>query len=169
MTENQKEHEWIESIVERYERPLCQYAYSILQNPDAARETVQDTFLRLCKQGRKRVEKRIPAWLFRVCRNRAIDIIRKEKRMSPLTDAHRATLASSERTPDKTAEAHEQQSELLGLLSKLPPNQSEVIRLKFQQSMSYHQIAEVTQLSESNIGYLIHTGIRTLRNQMASL
>ena len=39
--------------------------------------------------------------------------------------------------------------------------------LKFQHQMSYREIAEVTSLSESNVGYLIHVGIQTLRQQSA--
>ena len=126
-------------------------------------------FLSLCKQGRKRVEKKIPAWLYRVCRNRAVDVIRKEKHMTALTDVHQATLASTDRSPDQVAEIREHKSHLLALLGQLPDNQREVIRLKFQQQMSYRQIARVTRLSESNVGYLIHTGIKNLRGQMASL
>ena len=169
MPSKQTENEWLQSIVERYERPLCQYAYSLLRNADVAREVVQDTFLKLCKQGQRRVESKIPAWLYRVCRNRAVDVIRKETRMTTLTESHEAVLASRDRSPDQMAEMHDQTSHLLTFLRELPQNQREVIRLKFQQQMSYRQIAEVTALSESNIGYLIHTGIKNLRGQMASL
>ena len=59
--ENEREH-WLHEIVERYERPLCQYAYSILGNADLAGEVVQDTFLRLWKQDRSRVEDHVAPW-----------------------------------------------------------------------------------------------------------
>ena len=48
----------------------------------------------------------------------------------------------------------------------LPANQQEVIRLKFQHGLSYKQIAEVTQLSVSNVGFLIHAGLKTLRQRL---
>jgi len=54
-------------------------------------------------------------------------------------------------------------------LSKLPEKQQEVIRLKFQQQMSYREIAQCTELSESNVGYLLSTGLKTLREQMINL
>ena len=54
---------------------------------------------------------------------------------------------------------------MLRLLDELPDNQQEVIRLKFQNGMSYKEIQDVTNLSISNIGYLIHVGIKTMRRQ----
>ena len=47
----------------------------------------------------------------------------------------------------------------------LPANQQEVLRLKFQNGFSYKQIAGITGLSVSNVGFLIHTGIQRLRKR----
>ncbi|MBC8453737.1 sigma-70 family RNA polymerase sigma factor [PVC group bacterium] len=161
--------DWLHSIVKRYERPLCQYAYSILNNAETAREVVQDSFLKLCQQSRNRIEKKIPAWLFLVCRNRALDVIRKNKRMMELDEKQEAELVSARRRPDENAVVNENVSIVLKLLAKLPENQREVIRLKFQQELSYREIASITELSESNVGYLIHVGIKDLRGRMAVL
>ncbi|MEN8713450.1 MAG: sigma factor-like helix-turn-helix DNA-binding protein [Verrucomicrobiales bacterium] len=40
------------------------------------------------------------------------------------------------------------------------------MRLKFQGDLSYKEISEVTGLSVSNVGFLIHTGIKRLRSLM---
>jgi RNA polymerase sigma factor (sigma-70 family) len=71
---------WIEQALERYERPLVGYALRLVGDPDAARDVVQDTFLRLCKADRRKVEQGLAAWLYTVCRNRALDLMRREKR-----------------------------------------------------------------------------------------
>ncbi len=49
----------------------------------------------------------------------------------------------------------------------LPANQQECIRLKFQHGLSYKQISQVTDLSVTNVGFLIHTGLKTLRKQLS--
>jgi RNA polymerase sigma-70 factor (ECF subfamily) len=160
---------WILSLVRRYERPLCSYAFNLLRNLEWARDAVQDTFLRLCGQKPATLKGHEAPWLFRVCRNRSLDILRKEKRIEPMENVHEETTASDNPGPDQQAE----QSDLKGLLprflSKLPQKQQEIIRLKFQQQMSYREIAECTALSESNVGYLLHTGLKTLREQMINL
>ena len=54
------------------------------------------------------------------------------------------------------------------MLAGLPDNQQEVVRLKFQDGLSYKEIAGVTGLTVSNVGFLIHTAIHTLRREFAA-
>ena len=53
------------------------------------------------------------------------------------------------------------------MLETLPTNQREVIRLKFQNGFSYQEISRISGHSVSNVGYLIHTGLKTIRGQLA--
>jgi RNA polymerase sigma-70 factor (ECF subfamily) len=160
---------WITALVRRYERPLCSYAFSLLRNLEWARDAVQDTFLRLCGQKPEKLKDREAPWLFRVCRNRSLDILRKETPMQAMSDPQEAELTSKERSPDEQAARGDLGRLLPRFLSALPKNQQEVIRLKFQQQLSYREIAQCTQLSESNVGFLLHTGLKTLREQMINL
>ena len=87
--------------------------------------------------------------------------------MSVLTESQSQTCPSPDPTPPQAAETRETRGEVLRRLAELPPNQQEVLRLKFQHEMSYKQIAEVTGLSTGNVGFLIHTGIKALRKMLA--
>ena len=69
--------------------------------------------------------------------------------------------------PAELAEREEAHSEVMRFLDRLPPNQKEVIRLKFQGEMSYKEISEVTSLSVSNVGFLMHTGLKRLRQLLS--
>ena len=75
-------------------------------------------------------------------------------------------LNDSSPDPSRAMEDRERHAEVMGLLEKLPENQREVIRLKFQGDLSYKEISDVTGLSVSNVGFLIHTGIKRLRSLM---
>ena len=75
-----------------------------------------------------------------------------------------ATISSPQLLPQEQAEQTEQAGHVLQLLSQLPENQQEVIRLKFQQGLSYKEISSVTGLTVTNVGFLIHTGIKRLRS-----
>ncbi|MEI9896470.1 MAG: sigma-70 family RNA polymerase sigma factor [Chthoniobacter sp.] len=65
--------------------------------------------------------------------------------------------------PADALEQREAATSLFHLLDALPSNQREVIRLKFQNDLSYREIADVTQLSVTNVGFLLHTGLKKLR------
>ena len=161
--------EWIHALVRQHERPLCRYAYSLTGDTSRAQDAVQETFLRLCKQDRRSIEGHEAAWLFKVCRSRALDMKRKEKPMESLHDQPEACMASPGKTPAESVIQQDTEQLLPSLVDQLPPPQREVIRLKFQQCLSYREIARITELSESNVGYLIHNGIKALRDQMNTL
>jgi RNA polymerase sigma factor (sigma-70 family) len=157
---------FIEQALRDYESPLIAYAQSLLRNHEQARDVVQDTFIRLCRQAPEAVAAKLKSWLFTVCRNRALDLIRQEKRKLQLADAQWQSLADGRPQPDQAAEHGDRHSQLTALLARLPENQREVILLKFQHDLSYRQIQQITGLSSGNIGFLIHTGIQQLRRSL---
>ena len=148
--------EWVRATVEQYAGPLTRYAASILGNAAQAQDVVQDTFIRLCAQEQGSVEARLAEWLFTVCRNRALDIARKEGRMSAWNEEEMARQPSPEPSPTTLAEQHETTTAALTALASLPRNQQEVVRLKFQNGLSYEEISRVTHLTVGNVGFLIH-------------
>ena len=68
--------------------------------------------------------------------------------------------------PGEQIENDEQGQDILRLLTTLSPNQQEVVRLKFQAGLSYRQIAEVTGLTVTNVGYLLHAALANLRERI---
>ena len=158
---------WVRKLLAEYEQPLTQYAARLTGNLEAARDVVQETFLRLCRLEPGSIDGRVAAWLYTVCRNRALDVRRKESRMKLLNDANLETSAGPERDPAQLAETRDGAGQVLQALTLLPDNQQEVVRLRFQGGLSYKEIAEVTGLSISNVGYLIHTALKTIREQLA--
>ena len=69
--------------------------------------------------------------------------------------------------PGEALEQEEAIAAALAALQTLTANQQEVIRLKFQHGLSYKQIAQVTTLSVTNVGFLMHTGLKILRRRLA--
>lgn len=159
---------WITEALERYESQLVRYATWILGDIERARDVVQETFLRLCREKPSRIRDHLAQWLFTVCRNLAFDVRKKENRMSPLSDADVNAIPSDRVGPRPLAalERKETMSQILRLVGTLPKNQREVIYLKFQCDLSYKEISEVTRLSVTNVGFLIHTAIKALRKEL---
>jgi len=151
------------ALLRRFELPLLQYATRILGDRERARDVVQETFLELERKGRRETDSAPAKWLFTVCRNRALNICRKEKRMTYLDEETLERTPAQEPAPNERIEREEAGGFLLRIVATLPPRQQEVLQLKFQNDLSYQEIAEVTKLSVNHVGVLIHTALKTLR------
>ena len=156
--------DWIRAALERHEGPLLRYAQRITGDADRARDVVQETFLRLCRQQRAELDGHLVEWLYTVCRRQALDVRRREQRMATLAPSE--AVLSNGREPERHAEDQETAARALRLLAELPENQQRVLRLKFEHGLSYREIAEATGLSASNVGYLIHVGLKALRQKL---
>ena len=74
---------------------------------------------------------------------------------------------SGDPAPAAAIERHEATSDILRHLATLPDKQQEAVHLKFHAGLSYQQIADVLDTSVSNVGVLLHTAIKTLREALA--
>ncbi len=168
MTENASE--WptdaIDRLVQRYERPLLAYASRMLGGDwQGAQDAVQETFLRLCRENREKIESRVAAWLFSVCRSRVIDM-QRTNHSTPI-DASLVTVADPSPDAVQVASDAEDKIHLNQLVGDLSPRQQEVLRLRMQAGLSYREIAEVTGLTIGNVGFHLHEAVRNLRNSLA--
>ena len=154
---------FIEKALMDYESPLIGYASTILHDIDLARDVVQDTFVKLCQQDIEKLRENLKSWLFTVCRNRALDLLRKDKRIQPLEEIRWKKFAGPGLQPDEIPQHEERMAQIMSHMNRLTANQREVIILKFQQDLSYQEIHQITGLTTGNIGFLIHTGLKRLR------
>ena len=159
----------VQEAVARHQAPLLRYATRLLGgDADRARDVVQDTYVRLMAQPPAQVDGHVAEWLFTVCRNRSHDVLRKEGRMKRFEEGQVERLTAAEPLPGHTLERAEQHAAVLRLIGHLPPNQQEVIRLKFQNGFSYQEISRITSLSVTNVGFILHTAIKALRREMTT-
>ncbi len=167
MDEPQTHAAWIRAALDAYEGPLIRQAARYLGGDlDRARDVVQDTFLRLCQARRDKVEGHLEAWLFTVCRNRAIDVCRKEGRMGALDNAKSRVLASRDASPGDIATRRQAHRQVLKLVETLPADQQRAFRLKFREHKTYREISKEMDTSLGRVSKLITTAMATLRQQM---
>ncbi|MEZ5414926.1 MAG: sigma-70 family RNA polymerase sigma factor [Opitutaceae bacterium] len=152
-----------------HQAPLTRYATKLLGDADRARDVVQDSFIKLMQQPAAAVEGHVVEWLFTVCRHRALDVMRKEGRMKHFAEGEQERVVAAEPRPGRSLEQAETNAAILRLIDRLPPNQQEVVRLKFQNGFSYKEISRITSLSVSNVGFILHTAVTRLRTDFAAL
>ncbi len=167
-TQDNEDATFLERTFMEQQAPLTRYAAKLLNDSDRARDVVQDSFVRLMGQSRAAVAGHTVEWLFTVCRHRALDILRKEGRMKRFEEGELERVAAEDPRPGRAIEAAETQASILELIGRLPANQQEVVRLKFQNGFSYKEISRITELSVTNVGFIIHTAVARLRTELAA-
>ncbi|MES2706738.1 MAG: sigma-70 family RNA polymerase sigma factor [Verrucomicrobiota bacterium] len=158
----------VRRAVRDFEGMLIGYAANLTGDIEMARDVVQDTLIRLHAQDPAKLDgPGLKAWLFTVCRNRALDLLRRNRRLVSLEDSPMDHLPDAAPLPDARAADADETALVLNFMRRLAPNQAEVLRLKFQNDLSYQEIADITGLSATNVGFLIHTGLKKLRILLA--
>ena len=165
---SQEDSGFLERTFAEQQAPLTRYAARLLNDPDRARDVVQDTFIKFMAQTREAINGHAVEWLFTVCRHRALDVLRKEGRMKRFEEGQVERVTAPEPRPGRDLEHAETHAVILQMIDRLPPNQQEVVRLKFQNGFSYKEISRITTLSVSNVGFLIHTAVARLRTEFAA-
>jgi RNA polymerase sigma factor (sigma-70 family) len=157
---------WVQSALERYERPLLQYSMSIVGEIERARDVVQETFMRLHNQDQESIEGHLSQWLFTVCRNCSLKSLKKEDRYIYVEAQEFEQKRCEGLTPLMELERKERVNRLAELVKELPKNQQEVVRLRFHHHHSYQEVSDITGLSVGNVGFLLNAAMRSLRGKM---
>lgn len=166
MPTGEERRRWMAGVVDAWEGRLVAYATRQLRDVERARDVVQDAFLRLWQQDDPALLGVEGPWLYRTCRNRAFDVLRKERRMHVTSEAGALADRDHAATTDPGSPADASAAEprhVLDLVHRLPPRQQEAVRLRFQGGLAYREIAEVMETSVTNVGVLLHSAIRRLR------
>ncbi len=117
-----RRRKWICTALDRYEGQLTRYAQWLTGDTERVRDVVQETFLRLCRHRQSELDGHLAEWLFAVCRNKAIDVCRKESRMTTLSDPQPIETESHEPSPTAVAEQRDSAGRVTQFLDRLPDN-----------------------------------------------
>ncbi len=163
-------------VVAHVQGPLLRYVGRMLGRHDLeAEDVVQETFIRLHKQVRKRGSdsiRHLSTWLFRVAHNQTLDLIRKRKRQknkAPTVSQDPAITAEKVANDmDALSEMLRKESRQVALeaLFKLPPDIRQILLLKIIQGMSLRQVAEIVGVSLSTVNYRLNQGLSDLAGQL---
>jgi RNA polymerase sigma-70 factor (ECF subfamily) len=161
--------EAFDEIVNTYEGPLLRYVSRLVSGSDAAQDVVQNTFIRLFRRWHDAwcPGPRISAWLYRVAHNCAVDHLRRETKRRELHKRHAEESETAAR-PDRgegfrVSEAAEKAAAALHALSL---REQQLVILKVYEEKSYREISEITGLTVSNVGYILHHAMKRLAAEL---
>jgi RNA polymerase sigma-70 factor (ECF subfamily) len=147
------------------ESRLLHFATKLTGNFATAQDIVQDAFLRLHRQQHSTAAPvALPrAWLFTTIRHLALNHHRKHARLvalAPDDDSRSDGTDAAYARPDAALE-HDEALLLLRLcLDELSPADRRLVKLKFEDDLSYDAIARQTKLTRTNVGYRLHTIVK---------
>jgi RNA polymerase sigma-70 factor (ECF subfamily) len=165
-----------EALVRRHQGPVYNFCLRMLGQTEDAADVAQETFVQLYSHlGRLDVREPIAPWLFRVARNRCIDIIRR-RRTVPLgvgddggESLSALELADDDPLPDELAERADLQRLLTSAIADLPPTYSEVVALRYAGDRSFAEIAQILDCDEGAARVRFHRAKTLLRRQLRAL
>ena len=147
------ENQWLDRIYRSYSVDIYRFLLSLLQHPQRAEDVMQDTFL---KAWRSRANAPVPeqekAWLFRIARNTAYDLLRRDGRECSLE-----TVAEAE------GESVFGARELVVLIDSLKKPDVDIVRLKILGGLTHGEIAQVLRMSVHSVKKRYERAIHTLR------
>lgn len=162
----------LESLIERYHRPLFAFLYRLTDDHALADDLAQEVFIRLVKyQGAAPANFR--AWIFTVARNLAHDHFRsahyQHEQPAEFADNDYPTEQDIALSPEHHALYTDGRREIAAALQTLPPDQREVVILRFYHDMSLGEIAGIADAPLGTIKSRLFHALKKLKEPLAQV
>jgi RNA polymerase sigma factor (sigma-70 family) len=162
--------ETIEELFAALEGPLLAYALRYTGEFALAEDVVQEAFMKLHLQFESVAKPR--QWLYRTVHNLALNQRRKTGKSvsfdhSAEGENPAAQSADPALLPDEQIIRHEGIGLVRISLKTLDDRSRELIRLKFNEELSYKEIGARTGLTTGNVGFILHHALKTIAGELA--
>ncbi len=162
-------------LLGRHQQNLFAYILAIVHDEDQANDFFQETFYKAIsyiRAHRYTDSGKFLAWLLRIARNLIIDSVRHNRPMvDVITDDDEEGLQNMLSLSVGTVETdfHNEQtiSDLAEMISRLPQNQQEIIRMRLYENRSFKEIAALTNCSINTALGRMRYAILNLRKMAA--
>ncbi len=151
-------------LAQRHLDPVHRFAVRLLGDRAAAEDVVQDTFLRVWNRaGGWRPTSTVGAWIFRIARNRCLDLLRARR---PQTDVTEMEIPDAPKAPRIVADGERARS-VNDALATLPDRQRMAVVLTYFEELTGPEAAEAMGLSADAFESLLRRARRALKSHLA--
>jgi RNA polymerase sigma-70 factor (ECF subfamily) len=161
-------------LVLKWEKPIYNLNFRMLQDPDEASEATQEVFLSAFRSIKRfRQTARFSTWLYRIACNHCVSRLRRRPPgvqyslddPNPENPIHRSLPIQASHEREVLNE--ERRKRVRQALEHLSPDQRVVVELKFFQELTLEEIAEVVQLPLGTIKSRLYGGLDILKGKLA--
>jgi RNA polymerase sigma-70 factor, ECF subfamily len=151
----------IEELYAKYADTVFRYCLRQVGRRDLAEDIASEVFLTLCQRLEQIRDEQLPAWLFSVAKNKAIDYWR-----------HQAVTVRYEQAQEETTVAPATDISFENMLQNnrsLKPIHRMCLTLRFVYEMSRSEIAQLTGLSEVQIKGHLQYALKLMRQSLTEI
>ncbi len=157
-------------LVNRHRRRVFDYINMMVKDRDVADDIFQETLirvLRFVKEGRYTENGKFLSWVLRIAHNQVIDHFRQKKQQNNISEGEAGyDLLNNKKFSDTTVEdkmvSAQIEADVRRLVDHLPPEQKEVVMMRYYMGLSFKEIAEQTEVS-------INTALGRMRYALINL
>jgi len=157
-------------LVNRHRRRVFDYINMMVKDRDVADDIFQETLirvLRFVKEGRYTENGKFLSWVLRIAHNQVIDHFRQKKQQNNISEGEAGyDLLNNKKFSDATVEdkmvSAQIEADVRRLVDHLPPEQKEVVMMRYYMGLSFKEIAEQTEVS-------INTALGRMRYALINL
>ncbi|MEM7480851.1 MAG: sigma-70 family RNA polymerase sigma factor [Acidobacteriota bacterium] len=169
-----------EELISRHQKRLLHLCERLLGDADAARDAVQEVFLRVwTRAGRYRPRGQVYTWLYRIAVNYCLNRLRRRKVVrflrlaAPGGDDSAPGESSVEPVdggadPVSALESRERWAQTRRAIDALPAGQRAVLVLARVEGLSYRQVADVLEITVGAVESRLFRAMRTLENDLGA-
>ena len=153
----------IEALLFRYEKPVYNAAYRMLNSSEDARDVTQTVFLKVIeKLDSYDPQYRFFSWIYRIALNESINCLKKQNRL----DAFDREPISQANGPEEQTGADQVSQGMQTALMTIQAEYRTVIVLKHFADCSYTEISQILDLSEKKVKSRLYTGRQLLKDAL---
>ncbi|HHU20281.1 MAG TPA: sigma-70 family RNA polymerase sigma factor [Bacilli bacterium] len=160
-------------LYDHYHLDLYQYVYYMVKNQHVAEDIVQEVYIKVLKSYQNfRGDSSEKTWLFSIARHTTMDFFRKQQRQKNKLasffnkDQDLARIKDHNPLPEEVAELNDELQQIYQLLDHCTLDQKNVLILRYIQSLSIHETAQILEWSESKVKTTQHRAIKKLQEMI---
>jgi RNA polymerase sigma-70 factor (ECF subfamily) len=148
-------------------QPLCNYAYSFLQDREEAEEIVQSTFLSVWeKRESLSIRTSAKSYLYAMVRNACLNVIKHEKIKQKYAGEELALAEPGYESVAHTVTSNELETRIHGAIEKLPEQCRLVFKMSRFEELKYTEIADQLNISVKTVENHMGKALKIMREQL---
>jgi len=156
-----------EMLFRTYYQPLCNYAFTFVQDRDEAEEIVQSTFLNIWeKRENLSIHTGVKPYLYAMVRNACLNVLKHEKIKQQHVTMELAVAERSVESVARTVMASELETKIYQAMDHLPEQCRLIFKLSRFEELKYAEIAEQLDISIKTVENQMGKALRIMREQL---